>query len=70
MNKPGDLCVGLDPQCRLGDRTWLVFIESDGTLERDTVQLGLFWDREVAEFFMGSIARSAALEGICRWINA
>ena len=44
----GEVVVAHDPQKRLGDPTWLVFVQGDGTLEGDTVEKGLFWDKELA----------------------
>ena len=49
--KSGEICVGWDPQERLGFPTYIVSKRGDGTLLGDTVQLGLFWDREMAVRF-------------------
>jgi len=62
--EPGDVAVALDPQERLGERTWLVFIQGDGTLEGDTVQLGLFWERSHAVMFAAEIDVCRRTRGI------
>ncbi|MHB1419527.1 MAG: hypothetical protein ACYCX4_08025 [Bacillota bacterium] len=49
--EPGTVYVCLDPQKRLGDRTWSVSVMGDGTAEGDTVLLGLFWQQENAAMF-------------------
>ena len=41
----GEIYVCLDPQHRLGKRTWVVAEMGDGTLKGDTIQLGLFWEK-------------------------
>lgn len=47
----GQLYICLDSQKRLGPETWSVSIMGDGTLQGDTVQLGLFWRIENARLF-------------------
>ena len=49
--EPGMVYVCLDPQKRLGEKTWSVSIMGNGTLEGDTVQQGLFWQRDNAVLF-------------------
>lgn len=49
--EPGMIYVCLDPQNRLGKETWSVSIMGDGTAEGDTVQQGLFWDKNNAVLF-------------------
>ena len=48
----GELFMSLDLQNRLGSQTWLVAIEGDGTLQEDTVQIGLFWSVGIATDFI------------------
>jgi len=47
----GEIYIALDPQNRLGVQTWLVARMGDGTLQGDTIQLGLFWKIENARIF-------------------
>jgi len=62
--RAGDVVVALDPQERLGRSTWTVFVQGDGTLEGDTVQRGLFWNKEDAMMFAAAIeAEGAKKEG-------
>ena len=50
--KPGEIYMCLDPQKRLGDETWSVGVMGDGSMTRDSISLGLFWDNVLAESFM------------------
>ena len=51
----GEIFVALDQQNRLGPETWLVAVQGDGTAQGDTVQLGLFWWKQVAIKFVETI---------------
>lgn len=51
LPNPGQLYICLDPQKRLGEKTWSVSLMGNGTSEGDTVQLGLFWRIENARLF-------------------
>jgi len=53
--QPGEIYICLDPQQQLGPETWLVSCMGDGTLKGDTVQLGLFWKKELAVEFAKDI---------------
>lgn len=50
--KPGEIYMCLDPQKRLGDETWSVGVMGDGSMPRDSISLGLFWDKVLADAFM------------------
>jgi len=49
--QPGDIYICLDPQKRLGERTWSVGIMGDGSMPQDNISLGLFWRIELAQRF-------------------
>ena len=44
----GEIYMCLDPQKRLGEKTWSVGIMGDGSLPRDSISLGLFWRENIA----------------------
>ena len=48
----GELFLSLDLQNRLGPQTWIVAIQGDGTSQKDSVQLGLFWSVRIATEFI------------------
>ena len=54
----GAVFVCRDPQRRTAPECWNVAIMGNGTLEGDTVQLGLFWHREDAVLFAESKLRT------------
>lgn len=54
----GEAYVCLDPQKTLGEETWSVSILGDGSLNGDTLQLGLFWGKETAIFVAEQITIS------------
>lgn len=56
----GQIYVTQDSHKRLGDITWVVARMGDGTLEGDTIQLGLFWELPLALFCARCFA---AMEG-------
>jgi len=56
----GAIHVCLDPQKRLGPETWSVSIMGDGTLEGDTVQMGLFWSKANALLFAKALNNTEA----------
>jgi len=50
----GGLCVCLDPQKRLGEKTWSV-LEVNSS-EGPPNALGLFWDKDMAVWFAETFA--------------
>lgn len=59
LPKKDSICVYKDPRRRLGPATWIVSKMGDGTLENDTVQLGLFWRLSAARVFAAAVVQSA-----------
>ena len=64
--EPGMVFICLDPQKRLGEKTWQVAVMGDGTLEDDIEALGLFWDliRAIifAEAYTGKLADGVEID--------
>ena len=56
----GAVYVCEDCQHRCGSESWVVSIMGDGTLEGDTVQLGIFWRKENAVLFAECFASKSA----------
>lgn len=61
--KPGEIYMCLDPQKRLGAETWSISIMGDDSMPRDSISLGLFWDKVLAEAFM---VMSSSFESVRR----
>jgi hypothetical protein len=51
----GSIVIAPDPQERLGEETWCVYRQGDGTFENDNVQLGLFWQSDHARLFAAAV---------------
>ena len=54
----GELYMALDQQNRLGPQTWLVAVQGEGTMQEDSVRIGLFWRAGIATDFIVMLDRN------------
>jgi hypothetical protein len=48
---------------------WGVYVQGDGSLKGDTESIGIFWNKELAEFFMEEMKKNERWDSFIRPIR-